>query len=635
MALSPSTGSRTRVDPVRRLFGARRGGLAATVVPIGLYASIAVCVLYYLYRYPLQVSGTEASSTYSDTPLSLQLGKYALLGAIAALTTAFSLPAIASWLRRFTVAELALAGFAIFAVARGAIALAHTGDTYVLQRMGPIVAVTPILILAALWLGADAGRGSTLAKRGAIAAAVLVVAHAGANVVEIVLWQAFDRLPALGYTGLFGRFGGLWDDPNSCAAYSAAVLLLLVARVIPLTARWRVLVAVGAIFNLLAAFSYSGWLVLVVGLLAAAVLTARRRLLVSVFGAVGVATALLLVVLPSPADWPVLGPSLAVKNKSAALRLHLDTYFSQPASVAEWLLGSANQPPTAVENWLGALLSATGLIGAALFSTWLFLAGRTILRAGGAHWFVPLTSGALVGSLFVPYLTLFPLGSLFVLTISLAAAGSKVRREPWRRPQLALGGCLAAALLLLGVGFNTERRGFIPGVLGAEAGIEVSYWDVWGEGIDKPVIERTSDPAFVQSGEHALLIRLRNSEAVPRGKYAWVTFQRARRVSEGERYRLRAYVSGRASLSSPIQLGVRFPEGTMSNEDLRPIGNGLTKTNAANRWLMEGEYVVPFGGTSIQLAIWKDIMPAHSRSEIAVDDAVVLRQAGPRAGEGG
>jgi hypothetical protein len=357
-----------------------------------LLVTLGVCLLYESYRYPFQIS-SSATGSYSDTPFSLQAGKYLLLAAIvvALLVSrrSFVLP------RPDALLVVACAWIGT----RSLVSVAASGERASLDIVAPFVFGG--LVAAMLPLGIRVGRL-------AYAAAVATVAvHALANVVQIILWLTTGRLPALSWAdGAIKRFGGLWDDPNSVAVFSALVVVYLVAsRAYPL---WLIALAG---FNIVVSVSYSGIAALVVGVWV--VLLSRSRVLALALVPVIVAGAVAVFVfpferLPIGADW------LETKQESALLRIDEDSLPTPD----NWLLGSTS--PTHSENSIAALVNAAGLVGLGLIVAWLIVCLRWT-PAECRIWLVPVLAAFLFSSLLVPFIGVFPLGTLFPLMLSQAA----------------------------------------------------------------------------------------------------------------------------------------------------------------------------------------------------------------------
>jgi hypothetical protein len=353
-------------------------------------ATLALCLLYDAYRYPFRINST-LNPGYSDTPFALQAGKYVVLAAIcvALLLWAWHQPALPDVLLLLAAAWIG---------ARSLVAVAASHKTQSFDVAAPFVfGAFVAVLLPPLRFGRIAY----------LAAAVAVVVHAVVNVIEINLLVFTGRLPGLSFPGdQLKRFGGLWDDPNSVAVFSALVIVFLVAR---RTYAWW-LIALAA-FNILVSISYSGLAALVVGLW---VVLLQRRTRLAVALAPVIAMAAVAVFLFPFEHVPGVGGWLAAKQDSALLRIRHSTL---PAP-DNWLLGGST--PHLSESSVAALVNTAGLIGLCLVLIWIAVSiART--PASTRSWLIPLLVAFAVASQLVPYIGVFPLGTLFPIMLSLAA----------------------------------------------------------------------------------------------------------------------------------------------------------------------------------------------------------------------
>ena len=353
-------------------------------------ATLALCLLYDSYRYPFRINST-LNPGYSDTPFALQAGKYVVLAAICVV--------LLLWARHTLAPQdilLLLAGAWIGARSLAAVAASHETQSFDVAApfvFGAFVAV----LLPPLRIG----------RAASLAAAAAVVVHALVNVIEINLLVFTGRLPGLSFPGDdLKRFGGLWDDPNSTAVFSALVIVFLVAR--RRYAWWLIGLAA---FNILVSISYSGAAALVVGLWV--LLLWRSTKLALALAPVVAGAAVAVFVFPFE-HVPAVGSWLAAKQDSALLRLRKEIL---PAP-DNWLLGGS--VPHLSESSVAALVNTAGLIGLCLVLVWV---AASIRAAPGwnREWLVPLLVAFAVASQLVPYIGVFPLGTLFPIVLSLAA----------------------------------------------------------------------------------------------------------------------------------------------------------------------------------------------------------------------
>lgn len=173
------------------------------------WVGLLVSTAYLSYRYPLQINSSTTSQAYSDTPLSLQVGKFALIF----LTCCISAPFL-FWRRLnriqagIVILTAIVFSFPLFKL------LAGFESRYLEISFWPLAA----LVLAMPLKRVDLRSIDTYLK------ALFFVAVLS-DAVEVGLFLLFGRLPALAWSGGFSvRFGGFLDDPNG---FGAILLLLM------------------------------------------------------------------------------------------------------------------------------------------------------------------------------------------------------------------------------------------------------------------------------------------------------------------------------------------------------------------------------------------------------------------------
>jgi hypothetical protein len=358
-------------------------------------ATIAICVFYEAYRYPLKINESGISQTYVDTPFGLQVSKYVLLGLVALV--------LLVGLRRIGARpNLLLLSFCAWAVARGLVGVYMEGDFSTFDATAPFVIGAVIAVMLQVRVP------GSLAY---LLAAGIVAIHALANLAQIGLYLAIGRLPALAYEAdAIKRFGGLWDDPNSVGLFSALFLVYLL--VAGKRAYW---IAAAAVFNILVSVSFSAALALAVGY--CAILIGRRSRLILVAAPVLAAAAVAVFLLPHEI-LPVGSEWLETKQKSARLRLELTTSMPAPDN---FLVGDA--VPKSTENSIAAILGASGIVGLGMFLAWIVLACRSTLAAN--PWAIPVLAGFFAAALVVPFVAIFPIGTLFALFLVQVSGGAE------------------------------------------------------------------------------------------------------------------------------------------------------------------------------------------------------------------
>jgi hypothetical protein len=239
------------------------------------------------------------------------------------------------------------------------------------------------------------------------------VFHAAVNLVEMALWATTGRLPALGYSHGLVRFGGIWDDPNSTAVFSALFITAALGSAVVVRRRLALIALGAALLNLVVAWSFSGWLVFVIGMIGVGVPRVGWRKVVA--GLALLVVAIAAIVGLAALTGTSVGSAASTKLSSASARLGLDHHFVHVHSVTAWLAGGAR--PYRVEDAFGTWLSATGLIGLALLVAWLVVVIRSAVAAGRG-WLVVASLGLLAASFFVPLFLIFPVGLLFVILLA-------------------------------------------------------------------------------------------------------------------------------------------------------------------------------------------------------------------------
>jgi len=173
------------------------------------WVGLLISTAYLSYRYPLQINSSTTSPVYSDTPLSLQVGKFALIF----LTCCISAPFL-FW-KRFNRLQAGIViltamvfSFPLFKL------LAGFESRYLEVSFWPLAALVLVIPLKSIDL-------QSIDKYLKVVFFFAIIS----DVIEVSLFLLFGRLPALGWSGsLAVRFGGFLDDPNGFAA----ILFLLV-----------------------------------------------------------------------------------------------------------------------------------------------------------------------------------------------------------------------------------------------------------------------------------------------------------------------------------------------------------------------------------------------------------------------
>ncbi len=403
--------ARPEAESAGALASARSAIRRLPAVPAVVLAASIVAVLYDAYRYPLRINDAATSPTYRNTPLAYQAGKYVILGA---LTVALLVVVVRNGrdLARLRSGDLLLLALGSYALLRGGIATAQTHSETSLRTVLPFVCGVPFALAGASWVHARAGRSTSFVKAAVLFGAAVVVLHAGVNLVEMALWATTGRLPALGYSHGLVRFGGIWDDPNGTAVFSALFITAALAGALSVRRRLALVALAAALLNLVVAWSFSGWLMFAIGVVGVGVPRVGWKKVAAGLAVLAVAVAA--VVGLAALTGTHIGSAASTKLSSARSRLGLDHHLVHVHGVVAWLAGAA-QPPR-VEDAFGTWLSATGVIGLVLLIAWLVVVLRSTVAVGRV-WLLVAGLGLLAASLFVPLFLIFPVGLLFVILL--------------------------------------------------------------------------------------------------------------------------------------------------------------------------------------------------------------------------
>jgi len=212
------------------------------------YISVLILVaLYYLsYRYPFQINSSGTSATYHDTPLWLAAAKYVVFLATVAF---YSLRASLSLdLSRPALPDAVGMMVVIYLFAHAMLATLFSRDPYLFETGIFFAAVIPVYVFRF--------RGVSFNK---LSRAVMIFIYLSAafELIQLILFSLFDRLPALGWENSpLTRFGSIWDDPNGFA-FALIFLIGFVAHK-RLTAIKKGILTVALIVMLILTQSFTG-----------------------------------------------------------------------------------------------------------------------------------------------------------------------------------------------------------------------------------------------------------------------------------------------------------------------------------------------------------------------------------------
>jgi hypothetical protein len=381
------------------------------------WSGVVLCTGYQSYRYPLQINSTGTSPTYSDTPFFLQAGKFALVLPLLGLAVVYALQK-AGTLRQWwmTLSALFLSSYALLKIL-------GDGDSRYID-----LAFWLIFALVLAW-GVDEIKVSALDQF----LRYLLCYALGSTLIEVALFFAFGRLPALAFGGTFSiRFGGFLDDPNGFSA----ILFLLMGWSHSRYKGWtRFFIMAGIIASLILTQCWTAFafLALVVFLWGAVRISSRPG---TALLTLGLSALLVVAVVRSMPETPAQILDDLLTAKQGSIEGHLFPWAQWFSRWPQWaVLGDWTYNP--YESWwAGALVN----FGAPwLFVCLVFTAGLVIslqqALSKAAREAKPLFLGLfLFGSYFtfgclnLPFFIIFPINFLFFLFSFLAAFG-KIRTE--------------------------------------------------------------------------------------------------------------------------------------------------------------------------------------------------------------
>jgi hypothetical protein len=381
------------------------------------WLSLFFCTVYLSYRYPLQINSSGTSPTYSDTPVALQAGKFLLavpLFVIAASRCLRNACPQRQWL--VTLGVLFLSSYSLVKI------LGDNNSKYLEASFWMLFA----FLLA--W-GTDAVRISAIDRY----LRYLLIYALGSTLIEVVLFVVFGRLPALAFGETFLiRFGGFLDDPNG---FGAILFLLMGWSYGRFKGRTRFFIVGSIVISLLLTQSWTA-----IGFFTAIfllwVLTGVSKRPVSVLLAIGAFSWLILFLAQKVPPSTVRSFVDMLETKQGSIEGHSMSWGPLISNWDSWvLLGGATYDP--YESWwAGApinfgvpwILVFLGLIAKLIMSL-----GSGLSRAGGEArpiylGFFLFGSYFVIGSLNLPFPTIFPINFLFFLFSFLVALG-KIRHE--------------------------------------------------------------------------------------------------------------------------------------------------------------------------------------------------------------
>jgi hypothetical protein len=374
------------------------------------WLGIALCTIYQSYRYPLQYSSAGTSPTYSDTPVLWQAGKFVLavpLIVVSAMRWLGNSARIANW--PIFVGTLFLSSFSLLKIVNG-----HDA-----QYLDAAFWLFFSLLLA---LSVDSVNATSIDKY-----FYILLAYAfGSTVVQVFLFLAFGRLPALAFEGSYlVRFGGFLDDPNG---FAAILFLLLGWSYKRFKGRKRVLILAGLVISLLLTQSWTALVFFMALLLVCILIIAKKRPLAALATICALPLGAMLVL-----HWvPQLQEGLLLdifQDKQESIQGHLFPWTLWVSKWTDWtVLGVWNYSP--YESWWASSMVNFGILW---FAAYLVLVITLLIYSVRANRTAtpecrPVYAGLLlfgcyfaVGSLNLPFPIIFPINALFFLLLFLVA----------------------------------------------------------------------------------------------------------------------------------------------------------------------------------------------------------------------
>lgn len=179
----------------------------------GCESALLIIGLYYLsYRYPFQIGSSSTCTGYTDTPIFLQIGKYALIAGFLLLHTFAAPPRLPA--TRVYAAILIGAIYLAFAGIACTILTGHfeCAESAIVWAIGAV-----LLRRDTVGIAPYVGKLKTFSV-----IAVLFV------ILQGILFVTTGRLPGVSLeNSILVRFGSLWDDPNGFAIACSLIVPLL------------------------------------------------------------------------------------------------------------------------------------------------------------------------------------------------------------------------------------------------------------------------------------------------------------------------------------------------------------------------------------------------------------------------
>lgn len=376
------------------------------------WVALIFCTVYLSYRYPLQINSTGTSSTYSDTPLSLQLAKFLLACPLFAISTVQCLRKVVP-LKQWSVA-LAVLFLSVYSLTK---VIGDDSSKYL------DLSFWMLFSLVLVW-SVDAVNVSAIDRY----LRFLLIYSLSSTLIEVVLFAAFGRLPALAYAGTFLiRFGGFLDDPNG---FAAILFLLLGWSYGRYQGQTRFFIVSSIIASLALTQSWTALAFLTVIAFLWGLRGAARRPFLAI--SIACVCALLVIffvrLLPeSPGDFFMD----MLNAKEGSIEGHYLPWTQWGSRWTDWALLGDSTYNSYESWWVGAPINfgaPWSLAFAGLIATLIMSLRRGLLRAGKEArpiylGFVLFGSYFVFGSISLPFPIMFPMNFLFFVFSFLVVFG--------------------------------------------------------------------------------------------------------------------------------------------------------------------------------------------------------------------
>lgn len=174
---------------------------------------LGVSLYYYSYRYIFQYNSSDTSPTYSNTPMSFQIGKYIICGAIIILyllilnnkkKKIFNQHSLSMFVKLFL--------YTFFLLLYGII------NINIISIQRAMIYFIPLILGFWGFVTIDVYKIEKFIYYFCIYSIIY-------ESIQVILFILYGRLPALAYAESFSvRFGGPWDDPNGFSIFISFLL---------------------------------------------------------------------------------------------------------------------------------------------------------------------------------------------------------------------------------------------------------------------------------------------------------------------------------------------------------------------------------------------------------------------------